>query len=405
MKNYFAEKYNYKDPCCLNKWTWSTIFLQTMKTNSCHRVYLDDLTIDNFAQFHNTNNKIAARKKMLAGEWPGYGCEYCKNIEISGGISDRNIVNNQLEYLPTQCETQDSLYTTPKILEVYFSNKCNMKCTYCNSSLSSLWQKELEKFNLHDHNKKHILNTKNFETVKKIFWIWLQENYKKIREYRILGGEPFFQSEFQDNLDFFEKNDCRHLKVVVFTNLKISKNNLIKNLNKIKNIIENKKVDYFEIVISVDCYGPAQEYIRTGFDQDSFDNNMETIVNNYKMINLQFHSTITGLSIPTMYKLLQKRNTWQEFMGQKINWNANFVGHNVLTPHIYPKGYFDADLNKACEQLQGIEKEILIGYKNTINNNNFELEKIQNLKSYLDVLDKRRNTNWKKVFPWLEMIK
>ena len=37
-------------------------------------------------------------------------------------------------------------HVTPRLLEVYFSNLCNMSCTYCSAKFSSVIQHENEKF-------------------------------------------------------------------------------------------------------------------------------------------------------------------------------------------------------------------------------------------------------------------
>ena len=78
---------------CQLKWNWSTVFLTTERTASCHRT--DHHRFDtNVFDFHNTPNKIADRQHMLAGEWPERGCNYCKDIETAGGNSDRISIRN-----------------------------------------------------------------------------------------------------------------------------------------------------------------------------------------------------------------------------------------------------------------------------------------------------------------------
>jgi hypothetical protein len=77
---------------CLLKWSWSSIFFQSGTSASCHRTQNYPIDPDNFSSFHNLPEKIQARNKMLSGEWPGAGCEYCKNIEEAGGESDRKFL-------------------------------------------------------------------------------------------------------------------------------------------------------------------------------------------------------------------------------------------------------------------------------------------------------------------------
>lgn len=73
---------------CQLKWNWSTIFLTTEETASCHRTNHHKFDTDTF-DFHNTPSKLDDRQRMLQGLWPELGCTYCKDIETAGGQSDR----------------------------------------------------------------------------------------------------------------------------------------------------------------------------------------------------------------------------------------------------------------------------------------------------------------------------
>ena len=73
---------------CLLKWAWSTVYLAKGTSSSCHRTLQAPIPADKFESFHNLPNKIDARNKMLRGEWPKGGCEYCEKIEASNGDDD-----------------------------------------------------------------------------------------------------------------------------------------------------------------------------------------------------------------------------------------------------------------------------------------------------------------------------
>ena len=123
---------------CQLKWSHSTVFLPSLKTASCHRVEQNYFDINTF-DFHNTKEKLQARTEMLAGRWPGHGCEHCKNIEDSGGVSDR-IVHLDFPGFRAPPELDHDLQAvnvTPRVLEIYFSNTCNLKCVYCVPQFSS----------------------------------------------------------------------------------------------------------------------------------------------------------------------------------------------------------------------------------------------------------------------------
>ena len=58
---------------CQLKWNWSTVFLTTAETASCHRTDHHKFNTDQF-DFHNTPSKIQDREQMLQGLWPEKGC-------------------------------------------------------------------------------------------------------------------------------------------------------------------------------------------------------------------------------------------------------------------------------------------------------------------------------------------
>jgi hypothetical protein len=127
---------------CQLKWTWSTIFLTTESTASCHRTNGHQFGSD--FDFHNTATKIDDRMRMLDGKWPAKGCTYCQDIEAAGGQSDRitNLDFPGIHAPPELDQNPVAVHVTPRILEVYFDNTCNLKCLYCGPHFSSLWDAE-----------------------------------------------------------------------------------------------------------------------------------------------------------------------------------------------------------------------------------------------------------------------
>jgi len=128
---------------CQLKWNWSTVYLTTENTASCHRTSHHKFDTEKF-NFHNTPQKLNDRERMLKGEWPVTGCDYCRNIEKAGGQSDR-ITNLNFPgiHAPVELDADpNAIQVTPRILEVYFDNTCNLKCVYCGPQFSSLWDAE-----------------------------------------------------------------------------------------------------------------------------------------------------------------------------------------------------------------------------------------------------------------------
>ncbi len=116
----------------------------------------------------------------------------------------------------------------PTILEVYFNNTCNMACLYCGSHFSTKWEEENKRFGVFEQGRVRFgYNQKsnpNYERMLADFWKYLEDKdrYRHIRYYQILGGEPFFQPEFDTSLDFWESHPNPELTFNIITNLKVS---------------------------------------------------------------------------------------------------------------------------------------------------------------------------------------
>ena len=74
-----------------------------------------------------------------------------------------------------------------------------------------------------------------------------------------------------------------------------------------------------------------------------------------------------------------------------------------LRTDIFPKGFFDDDFDKMIEVAPTkLLKQRLLGFRDTINSQPYCPELIKELKIQLDDIDRRRNLNWKPLFPWLD---
>lgn len=420
MKQIFPIK---SDTACLLKWTWSTVFLNIGTTSSCHRVNHDKITVDTFDSFHNTPRKIATREMMRQGEWPKAGCEYCQKIEEAGGVSDRQFQLSSMHYeVPDELlEDNSTNVVTPKILEVYFSNTCNMSCLYCGPHFSSMWEAENNRFG-NFQNKQILLKTteqvgfnKEYDQMREKFFQWLEKHGHGLQDLHILGGEPFHQPELEMCLDFFEKFPAPNMRFTLISNLKVNPNKFKNIINKMIKLKQDKKIKELQITGSLDCWGPQQEYIRYGLDLNEYTANMEYLLD--KDIVLCVNAAINALSIKTMPEYIAKINEWNTI--RLASWNNDpkrkisfsFMTANAppyMMPDIFVPGLFknefeqilnlmprDTDYqNQNYEHMTGIYKQV-----DTTPANN---DMIETLKIYLDEIDRRRNTNWRSLFPWLE---
>ena len=400
---------------CQLKWTWSTVFLYNGETSSCHRAGHSKLNLEQFDDFHNTPLKISDRTKMLDGQWPGGGCEYCKDIEDAGGSSDRMMHTAIPNLVPTELETDPSATrVTPKLLEIYLNNTCNLSCVYCSGLYSSKLNSENIKFN----ESTDSINISNFPTFNIIsgehqskyalaFWQWMSKNSASLSRIHVLGGEPFYQKEFDDLLTYFENNAHPQLEFNIVSNLMISLPKLTSYVNRIKKLIATKKIRRLDITCSIDCWGKEQEFVRYGIDLVKWETNFNYLLSQ-SWIVLNINQTISPLTIKTMPELLRKLKEWKKTRAVGHYFSEVAPGPLYLKPTIFGNEIFKEDFEmivslmndtthreqEAKKYMKGIQSHVLSSSVNT--------QEIENLKLFLNEIDRRRNTNWKELFPWIQ---
>jgi organic radical activating enzyme len=398
------------ETACQLKWNWSTIYLTTEETASCHRTTKHKFDTDTF-NFHNTPEKVNDRQQMLNGNWPSVGCEYCKQIESAGGQSDRLTSNNMSgTYPPLELDHDLTATTvTPRILEVYFNNTCNLKCLYCGPTFSSLWESENNKFGAHTVGGVPIIKVKpqksqNIDSNREKIFEWLKHNSGQLTTFNILGGEPLYQKELDQVLDLFESYPAPELTLQFFTNLNTNLSHLQKTVIKIFKLIKNRKIRKVEITASLDCWGPEQEYVRFPLDLRVWEENFNFLLTQ-KWLTLIVSSTLTPLTIKTFPDLLAKINTWNETR-EVYHYQNSVNGPSPFFIDIFGDIFLE-DFDRALElkpsqfpeQVQS--QEYLRGIAKQSASAGPRPDEIFKLYHLLTEMDKRRGTNWKTTFPWL----
>jgi organic radical activating enzyme len=402
---------NTPDPSCGYKWGWSTVNLTAGNTNSCHRVEADEIRADNFADFHNTKKKQVSRLAMKEGKWPGMGCEYCRDIETAGGTSDRLEFNNsesKQKFIPKELTGSGYVPTkvTPTILEMYFTNLCNLGCVYCSPVYSSVIEAETKRFPTEFDFKLHPSSVKEgnmYSDRVAAFWNWFRDNVHELKQYNILGGEPFFQPELIHNLEFFEQRVLPELTVQIVSNLKVPEKKFRNILERFQKLKTDKKLHDLRIVCSLDCWGPQQEYIRSGLNIQNWERNFNILLHEFPEIKLEIHGTMTGLSIKTMPILMSKLKKWNTIRRVNTSYNLCF-DPAWYHPGVFQNGFFDADFERAYRYMDFDDSilDMVQGLQKTINSARVDNDMVNRLRIELEGNDRRRGTNFKPLFPWLE---
>jgi hypothetical protein len=394
---------------CQLKWNWSTIFLTTEETASCHRTDHHQFDTDQF-DFHNTPSKLQDREHMLNGQWPDRGCSYCRDIEQAGGQSDRitNLDFPGVHAPPELATNSTAISVTPRILEVYFDNTCNLKCLYCGPYFSSLWDAENKRHGKFVRGDLVISNkfqkSNNIEKNKQKMFEWLTANRQHLTNFNILGGEPFYQQELEQCLDLFEQYPAPELKLQIFTNLNVKLGKLQTIIQRIRHLIDQDKLREFEITASLDCWGAPQEYVRYPLNLISWEENFNYILSQ-SWINLIVSSTVTPLTVKTLPDLLQRVAQWNQTR-TVYHYQNSVNGPSYMFIDIFGDIFAEdfkqaLKLKPANNPEQIASRNYLLGIAQQSASKGPNIPEIVKLFDFLNEMDRRRNTDWTQVFPWL----
>ena len=396
---------------CQLKWNWSTLYLYKSVTASCHRTGWGELTPDSFNNFHNTDKKIAERQLMLEGLWPEDSCGYCKSIEESGGVSDRMLHLQIPNQSPPELEADPTATViSPTILEVYFNNTCNLSCLYCIPDLSSKINQENKKFGNFSSNGVVLIPTEidtEYSKILEKFWEWMEKNSKSLKRLNLLGGEPFYQDEVEKCLQYLEQSSHPNLELGIVTNLMVSTDRLQEYIDRFKQLLKHKKIKRIDLTCSIDCFGQEQEYVRYGLSLEQWMKNFQLVLE-HRWLTVNINQTITLLTIKTMPSLLKQLSEWKKVRPVGHFFSVADPQPSYLHPGILGPNIFKDDFKNIVNLLSTAtdQDKIALNYMQGIANDILKAEinktEILKLKTFLDEKDRRRGTNWKQIFPWLE---
>lgn len=431
---------------CLAKWTQVTMHLQNGHTHSCHHpsphfISVDELKQNKYA-LHNTEHKIEQRKQMLEGKQPKE-CQYCWNIENldKGYLSDRHYKSGEYwsrEYYDEIVKNPLIKEFLPSYVEVSFSNVCNFSCMYCSPQVSSKWVEDITKhgpYNLKDfkHHDLSYLKTQNLMPIPErednpytdAFWEMWPELYKKLRVFRITGGEPLLSKHTWKILKYIQENPNPELEIIINSNLCVQDQFIDRLIAVGNDLIVNNKVKRFEIYTSIESFDEQAEYIRYGMDFNQFIDNLNKVVTHIPMIawksKVVIMVTYNILSIPKFRKLLQWlldyrkehapkdwKNIWIDVSYLRYpDWQSiNIIDNNLLSIMeqdltfmkeqdqniVGYHGFQDTEIEKFSRAIEYARSNI--DKDNTINRNRFY--------HFFNEYDRRKNINFLKTFPELK---
>lgn len=422
---------------CLAKWTMSTIHLQQGETHSCyhpwtHKIPLKEIS-ENPSALHNTEFKKLQRQKMLQGERPKE-CQYCWNIEDLNQelISDRMIHSNQtwskIDF--EKASSSDwSKNINPRHLEISFNSVCQLKCIYCNPTVSTKWLEEVvehggyktsTKFNdyIKPSDKKNYMHSADEPNpYVEAFWRWWPELYKDLHVFKITGGEPLLSKDTFRVLEYISNNPHPELNLIINSNLSVSDaliDKLIENINKLA-----ANISSLTVFASVDSYGNQAEYIRTGLNYDRFIKNVNRILSECSKCNIAFTVTYNALSVPRLHlfmnEVLLLRKKYSSAENKRIYFDTPYLRYpDHLSVQILDDSFnvfFEKQMDfmksnldpvYGFEELEIMKIQRVLSWKKSGLAEDEKNKFIKDFYIYFKEHDRRRKTDFKTTFPELE---
>lgn len=434
---------------CVAKWKQVTMHLQNGMTHSCHHPSPHVVPISeikkNPTALHNSEFKKQQRKLMLEGKRPSE-CDYCWRVEDdakSDSYSDRiykSADNWALPYLNDIVNKPWDDNVDPSYVEVSFGNVCNFKCSYCAPHISSKWMEEIEQHGPYPtsdgYNNLEWIKSGNMMPIPNreenpyvdAFWEWWPKMYNNLEHFRITGGEPLLNRNTFKVLDYIINNPNPNLEVSINTNLNPPEDLFNLFLDKIKIIINEKKLKNFKLFTSAEAHGKQSEYIRFGMDYDKWLSNLHRVYEEVPECTFTIMSTYNLLSVPTYGKFLDDMLAIKRKYGRHDSWRNPLLLDIPYLRHPFHQSIFivEKDMlpmiyDQVTQMYQNLEYKHWMG---TANRGFFEYEadklkriyemaeayvpdqycttSRKNFVAFVDEHDKRRGTNFLETFPEFE---
>ena len=251
--------------------------------------------------FWNSDVRKNALEQMH-NDSPVKGCETCYHAEENRLTSSRTFYK-PFDHLPTK--------PLPTMLDLDFSNFCNLKCVMCNPSRSSQHAKDVGE---------------PVSAVPRQYLESLLEISDEVREITIQGGEPSIMEEFTIYFgELHKKGIAKNVNLQIISNL----TNLNKGFMKL--------LPYFKRVrlsVSLDAYGKANDYIRWPSKFHAIEKNIGRILEIDTIKEVDILNSLTILSMFNYGEFL----TWAkeiEVKHQKKDRNFGLTALKVFNPVHY----------------------------------------------------------------------
>jgi len=341
---------------------WSSLCLeQTNQTKICciSKDYITTTDLNSIP----TNKKFIEIRQAFVEDLQHSNCDNCWKVEATDAYQP----SMRSTYGPD--DFYNNVYRTDdfklELLDVRWSNYCNLSCVYCGSGYSSKWDDLLG-------------NKQKF----KIFPDITKDMLKNLKVLMLAGGEPLLIKENHSLLsNLLETNpNCR---IQITTNLTKLNTPNYELLKKFSNVT---------VVVSVEAVREKYEYIRFGANWDEFFSNFKQVTKDFptvqtNMVFFPLSMTVIDQAIDLLTQFIPEENVFIVHQhGDKLP-NFNSVSKYVI------KKYTDQLTNFALtRRSQTLRDKILANIESL--HSSADITKLD----YYDNFDKLTKQNHKLIF-------
>ena len=378
---------------CTFPWSMYSIDTGFGWWRSCPRAEYKKLEDFNF----NNHQELVDQRISLRNSVEHPTCVKCWDAEHSNAKSYRQVLGQDKEHTNTPLD----IVKVPEVLEIKFSNLCNLKCIMCSSNCSSMWENDQPL----DESK---LGTLRGPLVAQKILEFADTNYKDIKTFQLFGGEPVLHKEFDQIFDLLlSKPLSDGIKTVSFsTNMYY--NDVIRKRfeDKIEAVLDRGHKLFMRF--SIDGMYEQGEYVRTGMNWNVFEKNLDSFMYRFQdRPNLGRMRCNIALNITNLVYL----DSIMQFLGKK-NYKGVIPHYNyVHKPEYFYLKTYGKRLNSAIDLIKSQDyagfdtyKTHVIELAESMKHLEPDRQSISDGKDWLDKYDKQAGKEFLKLFPLNEFM-
>lgn len=270
-------------------------------------------SITTIEEYWNSQTLLDLRQNLEHGI-KDPGCSKCWELEDLGQHSLRQAVNNDLDRLSL---VKNCSNYKIKQIKLITGSTCNLACMMCFDTISSTYRQ------LWESDKSWIMPIKK-QTVLEYDYAtdqYIRSNCNNIEFIDVLGGEPLFNKDFFNLLEYLVDNGAsQNITLFIITNGTLFTTKIKQILLKFKKVV---------FTISIDGVGKINEYQRWPSQWNSIEQNLSLINADFFMSILPTVTAVNIIGLPQLIEFCNKNN-------YTVN-NVNLVDHwTVLLPSNLP---------------------------------------------------------------------